>query len=150
MASEITDLAGRFRTIASPGARPIMQFDEGTATPVRRSMNTVARIGRTIAPFTDRLGTVTPAAALNWSEPISVFVPPAPVAYRDREAAIAAVVAAVSQRLTETFYTYQLGTAGDGAAVMLQADLDVDTLSSQYMFIIDTSLQLHQFYYWSR
>ncbi|WP_165952834.1 hypothetical protein [Kribbella albertanoniae] len=51
---------------------------------------------------------------------------------------------------TSPSWRHRLGTAGDGAAVMLQADLDVDSMSSQYMFIIDTSLQLHQFYYWSR
>ncbi|GAA1697489.1 hypothetical protein GCM10009745_49610 [Kribbella yunnanensis] len=147
---EITDLSDRFRTVASPGARPIMQFDEGTATPVHRSMNTVARIGRTLAPWSDRLGAVTPSAAAAWSEPISVFVPPAPVGYGNRQSAIDAVAAAVARRLGETFYTYQLGLVGDGAAVMLQADIDAETLSSQYLFIIDTSMQLHEFYYWSR
>ncbi len=150
MSSEITDLSYRFRTLPLPGARPIMQFDEGTATPVHQSMNTVARIGRTLAPFIDLLGTVTPEAALDWSEPISVFAPPMPVAYRDRETAIAAVVEEVARRVADTVYTYRLGTAGDGAAVMLQADLDAETMSSQYMFIIDTSMYLHEFYYWSR
>lgn len=78
-----------------------------------------------------------------------MFVAPSPTAYRDRDAALAAVTAKVSGWLSELTYTYELGTVGDGAALMLQKSIE-DLLSSQYVFVIDTSHQLHELYYWSR
>src|SRR4051794_26403596 len=110
MSSEITNPAGRVRTFSSRGASPALLFDDGTATPVRRSIDTKARTGRTVAWLSERLGAVPPEVARDWAEAASVFVAPEPVAYGDRESALAAVTANVAGRLSELTYTYQLGT----------------------------------------
>ncbi|MET7279029.1 hypothetical protein ABZS29_12425 [Kribbella sp. NPDC005582] len=145
--SEIINLSERFRTTSAPGESPRLLFDAGTATLVQQSTDTVGRI---VASLAERLSAVTPGAALEWADDVSVFQPPPPVAYSDRETALAAVIAKVTDSLADPTYTYHLGGVGDGAALMLEKAIDEELLSDQYVFVIDSSNNLHELYYWSR
>jgi|SRR5689334_21211812 len=147
--SEIIDLSERFRTISVPGESPRLLFDAGTATPVQ-STDTAARTGPIVTSLAERLSAVAPGAALEWADDVSVLEAPPPVAYSDRESALAAVIAKVTDSLADLNYTYHLGTVGDGAALMLEKAIDAELLSDQYVFVIDSSNNLHELYYWSR
>ncbi len=150
MAPEISNLTERFTTIPSPGAKPALRFDAGTAQRVHRSYDTEARVSRIITPLSGRLVAIAPQVARSWVEAVSVYVPPEPTRHRDIGSAVAAVIAEVSSRLNQLEYIHQVGTVGDGAAIMLHTDIDETTLKSQRIFMIDTSFGLHDFWYWDR